>query len=196
MTSSAHIPLETLVDIAEKRLTPGALDVAMCHVETCSACDDKLRRLQQVIDLMRTDIAADAPRDVLVSAINIFSPQRESTAIRRVLAALTFDSRTATPAFGMRSLNTTWRQMLYSAQDDDVDLRIKVQNHECIVTGQIMREDCGEGLVEITGANGSTQTNLNALCEFSLPPVPIGKYSLRVTLPDVEIEIPDLELED
>src|SRR3954464_7167999 len=112
MNTSAHIPLETLVDIAEKRLTSGALEAAMSHVQTCSACNDTLRRLQHVILLMTTDPATDAPRDVLASAINIFSPEETASAIRRVVAALTFDSRTATPAFGMRSLNTAWRQML------------------------------------------------------------------------------------
>ena len=70
------------------------------------------------------------------------------------------------------------------------------QFNECIVAGQVIRESCGGGLVEISGATGSTQASLNALCEFTLPAVPIGKYSLRVIMPDVEIEIPDLDLED
>lgn len=204
MSSSAHIALETLVDIVEKRLTSGAMETAMAHVEECSACSAKLRRLQQVVLLMKSDTAKDAPRDVLASAMSIFSAERTSTAIRRVVATLVFDSRTARPAFGMRSLNTAWRQLLYTAPhgdiaDDaacDVDLRIKVQNQECTITGQVIREDCSGGIVEISGASGSTQANLNALCEFTLPPVPVGKYSLRVTLPDVQIEIPDLELED
>jgi hypothetical protein len=32
------------------------------------------------------------------------------------------------------------------------------------------------------------------LCEFTLPGVPVGIYSLLVSLHDVEIEIPELEL--
>ena len=204
MNGSPHIALETLVDIAENRLTSGALDTALTHVGTCSECNAKLTRLRQVVLLMKTDMAEDAPRDVLASAIRIFSPERTSTAVRRVVAALTFDSRSAGPAFGMRSLHTDWRQLLYSAQDSDVagdvasdvDLRIRVQNGECIVTGQVIREGCSGGFVEISGANGSTQTDLNALCEFTLPAIPVGKYSLRVMLPDIEIEIPDLQLED
>ncbi|HZN05342.1 MAG TPA: hypothetical protein VFB65_01095 [Pyrinomonadaceae bacterium] len=203
MSSSAHIALETLVDIVEKRLTSGAMETAMAHVEKCSACSAKVRQLQQVILLMTSDTAEDAPRDVLASAMSIFSAERTST-VRRVVATLVFDSRTARPAFGMRSLNTAWRQLLYTAPHGDiadnaacdVDLRIKVQNQECTITGQVIREDCSGGIVEISGASGSTQANLNALCEFTLPPVPVGKYSLRLTLPDVQIEIPDLELED
>ena len=193
---SSHIALETLVDMAEERLSAGALETAMAHVEACSACNDKLRRLEQVLLLMKTDTAEDAPRDVLASAINVFSPQRTSTAVPRIVAALTFDSRSARPAFGMRSLDSDWRQMIYSARDNDVDLRIRVQNEECIIAGQVIRESCNGGLVEISGATGSSQASLNALCEFTLPAVPIGHYSLRVIMPDVEIEIPDLDLED
>ena len=196
MNTSAHIALETLVDIAENCLTSGPLDTAMAHVETCSACNDKLLRLQQVILLMKSDAAQDAPRDVMASAISIFSPETTSISIPRIVATLVFDSRIATPAYGMRSLHTDWRQMLYTAQDSDVDLRIRVQNDECTIIGQVIREDCSGGIVEISGATGSTQANLNALCEFTLPAMPIGKYSLRLLLPDVEIEIPDLELED
>jgi hypothetical protein len=34
------------------------------------------------------------------------------------------------------------------------------------------------------------------LCEFKLPAIPVGNYSLRVRMSDVEIEIPELELKD
>jgi hypothetical protein len=39
-------------------------------------------------------------------------------------------------------------------------------------------------------------TELNELCEFTFPAIPTGNYSLRVRMPDVEIEIPELELKD
>jgi hypothetical protein len=96
----------------------------------------------------------------------------------------------------MRSIRTASRQLLYSAQEADVDLRISVQNEECVLSGQIIREGCQEGLVEISGASGSAAAALNELCEFALPPIPIGNYSLKVKMPDVEIEIPLLELKD
>ena len=37
MNTSAHISLETLTDIADKRLTGATLETAMAHVSTCSA---------------------------------------------------------------------------------------------------------------------------------------------------------------
>jgi hypothetical protein len=195
MNNSAHISLETLVDIAENRPTSGSLETAMAHVTTCSACDDTLRRVRQLILLMKTDTVPDVPRDVLMSAINIFSHERPSR-VRRLVATLTFDSRSARPAFGMRSLYTASRQMLYSAPDTDVDLRITIQGEGRVIAGQVIREGCTEGLVEISGATGYAQASLNELCEFTLPPIPIGNYSLRVTMPDVEVDIPQLNLKD
>jgi hypothetical protein len=194
MNTSSHISLEILTDIAEDRVAGAALNAALAHISTCAACDDILQRLRQLIVTMKSDRVPDAPRDVLASTINIFSPSQSP--LRRVVAILTFDSRSGGPAFGMRSLYRGSRQMLYSAQETDLDLRITVQNGECVVAGQIIRDGCAGGVVEISGATGSSQASLNELCEFTLPAVPVGNYSLTVRMLDVEIEIPELELKD
>ncbi|HEU5459987.1 MAG TPA: hypothetical protein VFU83_05800 [Pyrinomonadaceae bacterium] len=165
----------------------------MTHISTCSTCRDTLRRLQQLILMMRSDRSTDAPRDVLTSAINIFS-QEKRLPLRRIVALLTFDSRTAGPAFGVRSLSTASRQMLYSAGETDLELRITVQNDECILAGQVIGEGCAQGHVEISGAEGRSEATLNDAYEFTLPPVPTGRYSLTVRMQDLQIEIPELEL--
>ncbi len=193
MNNSSHISLETLVDIVEGRGTSESLERAVSHISSCSDCVDTLRGLQQVILTMKSDTAKDAPRDLLQSAINIFSPARRAP-LRHIIAILTFDSRLAGPAYGIRSLRSTSRQLLYSAQETDLDLRIIVQNDECIVAGQVIRADCVDGRVEISGDAGSATANLNEVCEFTLPAIPLGNYSLRVNMPDVQIEIPKLEL--
>lgn len=195
MNTSAHISLESLTDVAEDRATPEARDQAMAHVATCSACHDKLSRLKSLIFMMKNDPSQDAPRDVLMSAINIFSPRMQPR-VRRIIATLIFDSRAAVPGFGMRSLHSASRQLLYSAQEADVDLRITIQNEECIIAGQVIRDPCAGGIVEISGPTGSAQASLNELCEFALPALPLGTYSLRLTMSDVEIEIPELEFKD
>jgi len=195
MINSSHISLETLVDIVEGRATSAALEGAVAHITSCSDCVDTLRRLQQVIFTMKTDTGPDAPRDLLHSAINIFSPEKRSP-LRHIIAILTFDSRVAGPAYGIRSLRSSSRQLLYSAQETDLDLRVTVQNDECIVTGQVIRADCVNGQVEISGDAGSATASLNEVCEFTLPAIPLGNYALRINMPDVQIEIPELELKD
>jgi hypothetical protein len=194
MTNSTHIPADTLANIAEGTATAEAHEAAMQHIFGCSTCRDEFRALEQLILMMRSDSMTDPPRDVLNSAINIFS-QEEQSPLRSIVALLTFDSRTAGPAFGMRSLPGASRQMLYSAEDTDVDLRITMQNDECILAGQVMgRANCAEGHVEISGAGGRSEATLNEECEFTLPPVAAGHYSLTIRMPDLRIEIPELEL--
>lgn len=192
MNTSSHISLEVLTDIAEDRATSEAREAAMAHVKTCAACGDTLRGLKRLISMMKDDTLQDAPRDVLFSAINIFS----QPPVRRIIATLMFDSRTSARAFGMRSLHSVSRQLLYSAEEADVDLRLTIENEECILAGQVIRDSCAGGTVEIAGATGAAQGRLNELCEFLLPPVPIGTYSLRLTMPDVEIEILELDFKD
>lgn len=193
MNTSSHISLETLADLADDRLTEATLEAAMAHLSTCSACNDKLRRLQQLIFMMKSDKAKDAPRDVLMSALKIFLPEKQA-GLRRIIAILTFDSRNAGHAFGIRSLHTPSRQMIYSAEETDLDLRITVQNEECFLAGQVIQEGCAGGVVEITGTTGSAQASLNDLCEFTLPAIPLGNYLLRIRIEGLEIEIPELEL--
>jgi hypothetical protein len=142
---------------------------------------------------MKSDRTIDAPRDVLTAAINVFSQERRSP-LRRIVAFLIFDSRNTGPAFGVRSLSAASRQLLYSAEETDLDLRITVQNDECILAGQVIGEGCVGAQVEISGVAGSSTTTLNEVCEFTLPPIPVGNYSLTVRMLDREIQIPELEL--
>jgi hypothetical protein len=195
MNASSHISFAILADIAENRVTGVALETAITHVSACPECDDTLQRLLHLVVMMRSDTAENAPADLLLSAIDTFLPDVRQS-VRRIVAVLTFDSRSAGSAFGLRSVRATSRQLLYSAQDTDLDLRITVQNDECILTGQIIRDGCAGGRVEISGETGSAETTLNELCEFTLSPIPPGNYSLKVMMPDVEIEIPDLDLKD
>ena len=193
MTNSTHIPIEALANIAEGRATSEARETTMAHIATCSTCHDTLHRLLQLILLMKGDRTNDAPRDVLASAINIFSQEKRSP-LRRIVAILTFDSRNPGPVFGVRSLPTASRQMLYSAEESDLELRITVQNDECILAGQVIGEGWAGGHVEILGVAGRSEATLNDVCEFKLPPIPVGNYSLTVRMLDRQIEIPELEL--
>ena len=195
MNNSPHISLETLADIAEERAMPETRQAVERHLAVCTTCDATWQSLRRLILSMKSDTSEDVPRDVLISALQIFTPAR-MTPLRRIIAVLSFDSRAAGPAFGMRSIYTPSRQLLYTAQETAVDLRVTVENGECQLAGQVIRDNCGGAQIELSGATGTVNTELNELCEFTFPPIPAGNYSLRVRMPDVEIEIPELELKD
>jgi hypothetical protein len=195
MNKSPHISLETLADMAEERAQSETLQAAESHIAECETCNDGLQNLRRLILLMKSDTAEDVPRDVLRSVLSVFTPATPAP-LPRIIAVLTFDSRAAGPAFGMRSIRTASRQLLYTAQETALDLRVTVENEECSLAGQIIRDNCAGAQIELSGVTGTVTTELNELCEFSFPAIPLGMYSLRVRMPDVEIEIPELELKD
>lgn len=195
---SEHIDFARIADLAEDRVAPDMRTESMAHISSCSHCAEKLRRLDEVVRLMASDRSTDAPRDVVAYAMNIFSSRAKSSKQslkRRILAALSFDSSlNEAPAFGVRSGQTGSRQLIYSAEESDIDLRITLNDDMWVVAGQILREDCAGGRVEIEGLSGSAAATLNELCEFTFPAVPPGNYILRVNMTDVEVELPQLEL--
>ena len=194
--SSQHIPFATLADLADNRAPADERAASLAHVAACSSCAAELERLSQVVELMRTDTATDAPRDVIAYAVNTFQRKAsQPSRLRRIIAAISFDSdMNMAPAFGVRSGQATVRQLLYSAEESDIDLRISSQNDQWIIAGQLLGGDCVGGRIELEGENGLTAAELNDLCEFRLPPMPSGTYTFRLLLADSEVEFPQLEL--
>jgi hypothetical protein len=193
-----HTPFELLVDLAEGRVAPEDSRDARAHLSTCAACAGQLAQVERLTQMMRSDNSEDAPRDVLAAALSLFParPAREGF-LRRVVAALSFDSTAPAPAFGVRSGQaSSTRQLLFSAGDVDVDLRVAPDAEGWAVSGQVLGE-CAGGWAELGGAEESgraARAELNELCEFALPAVPAGSYTLRLRLDDLLVEIPDLNL--
>jgi hypothetical protein len=195
---SKHIDFATIADLAENRATASLRAESMLHIANCSDCAEKFQNLEHVVRLMQTDRTTDAPRDIVAYAMGIFSDRAKSprqSLKRRILAALTFDSHAnQVPAFGVRSGQSGARQLIYSAEEQDIDIRTTLHGDMWIVSGQVLREECTGGRVELKGVNGSATAAINELCEFTLPEVPSGDYFLRIHMADVEVEVPELEL--
>ena len=197
----SHISFERLADMAEGRLSAEETADARTHLASCTPCSSRAAELDRVAMLMRSDTSVDAPRDLVFGVIQSFHSRRTESApglLRRIVAALTFDSSSRTPAFGMRSGQTApARQLIFGAGDFDVDLRLAAGEEGWTVSGQVLGP-CEGGRVEafVAGAyeESAARASLNDLCEFTLPPVPEGVYALRLRLNDTEIEIPELSL--
>ncbi|HEX8772685.1 MAG TPA: hypothetical protein VF735_03700 [Pyrinomonadaceae bacterium] len=197
-TTSRHISFEKLADMAENRLPDEERAASLSHVAACAHCTSRLSELEQLINLMLTDRAEDAPRDVRADAVALFGVRGASTkpsVAQRLIAALSFDSARLSAAHGLRSGQPQARQLLYSAGENDLDLRIRPGGAEWFVSGQVLGQ-CEGGQVELQDEGGAAAAvvALNDLCEFALPPVPTGRYTLRLRLTDTEVEVPNLEL--
>ncbi len=197
-----HIPFARLADLAEGRLTPAEATEDRAHLDACTKCSAQAARLGHLAALMRADTSEDAPPALVADVVRMFRARKsqaeaEPGILRRLVAALAFDSSSLTPAFGVRSGQAApARQMLFSAGDLDVDLRLAQGTEGWTVSGQVLGP-CESGEVELIGTDGATvaHSTLNELCEFTLlPPQPEGVYTVRLRLDGAEVEIPELSL--
>lgn len=145
----------------------------------------------------------DAPEPVIQRALALFQRQRTVHVapglLQRLVAALTFDSGTASPlSFGMRSAGGATRQMLFSAGGHDVDLRISpadesrgVANTQWVLAGQVLGPEAG-GMVIVADGIGVeiASVALSELGEFRLPEVSPGDYTLTLKLGEITIVLP------
>lgn len=193
---SPHIPFTTLVDVADENSTTS--DEISQHLSACSQCSSQLEKIRQTIGLMTSDTIESPPsafvenaRRVFRSGTNSRKPSPEPSLMRRVIASLSFDSLTAAPAFGLRSQKSGGRQLIYSTETADIELRVSPENE---VAGQILGATCEDGKVNLESESFSASTTLNELCEFSFGAVPAGTYKISVHLPGLLVDIPQIEL--
>jgi hypothetical protein len=169
------------------------------HVATCSRCFEELAQLERLIGLMSTDNSQDAPVSIINRAKDLFRlrsvPTPPVTGLRsRILAALHFDSLGLAPAFGVRSGKPGARQLLYSTGTDEIDLRIEPAGEGWIVSGQVLGKSAASGRAILQGPSGLSQTTLNELSEFTLPPIPAGVYKLILSLVNVDVELEEIRI--
>lgn len=190
---SPHISFTELADVADEQSQPAAETLE--HLAACSHCAKELQTLRQSIALMRSDDVEDAPPSLIKNARDMFRVvNREPSRLARVLATLTFDSLTAKPAFGLRSGTTPERQLVYSTETADIDLRVSPQSGEWEIAGQILGSSQSGGKVNLESDSFSASAVLNELAEFGFRSVPSGIYTMFVHLPELEIEIAPLQL--
>jgi hypothetical protein len=150
----------------------------------------------------------DAPEHVIQRALAQWRPRGVPGAARsllqQMLAALTFDSGAATPlAFGTRSAGGTLRQLLFSAQGRDIDLRVAPVDAaggdpdaaRWQLSGQVLGPDSA-GTVVLADATGQVigETALSDLGEFRLPAMPAGAYTLTLRFAETEVVLPPVRV--
>lgn len=194
-THIPHISFTELADIAEDHSSASA--EILQHLAACSHCSQELRAIRQTLALMKSDHTEAAPVELVNYAKNLFRGQRgapKPSLVERVLAVLAFDSLTVAPGFGLRSGLAAGRQLIYSTEMADIDLRVSPQSGEWEIAGQILGSSHSEGKVNLESDAFSASANLNELSEFSFRSVPRGTYRMFVHLPNLEIETPPLEV--
>ena len=196
---SPHLRFAQLADWVEGRLSPDEQTAARAHLDHCPRCATKAAELERLVILMQTDESVEVAPEVLASVIHLFNSRAAASpplaTLRRVIAALRFDSLQQTPAFGLRSGLTAERQYLFSTPENDVQIQVEPSGELWAISGQVLGI-CAGGDAELRGDQVSAVCALSEGCEFALPSVPSGTYTLLLRLRDIELEIPDLTLGD
>jgi hypothetical protein len=196
-SNSSHIEFERLADLIEGRASQDERSALMAHISSCPQCSGTMNEIEQTINLMKTDASEDAPHNLIAAALQAFRSRiiPQQSGLRRVLAALKFDSLSLTPAFGLRSSVQTERQLIFSAGDNELQLQVSPAGEEWTIAGQVLGP-CSGGNIELRGAGFTERAELNALCEFTFSPVASGNYALTFQIGEVSLYIPDLRLGD
>lgn len=160
------------------------------------ADDDALgQRLHQAIQAL-----PDVPPALQRAAIALWPAGASGlkAVMQHIAAVLSFDSWAAPAmAAGMRSLRSPTRQLLFSAQGRDVDLRIAPVGPTWSITGQVLGPDDSGWveLVRVQQGSGQVQTDvltaaLDSLGEFRLEALERGSYALSLHLGDDTLVLP------
>ena len=153
--------------------------------------DELLAQLQQAIAAL-----PDAPAALLRAAHALWNAPPVATpragGMRRLLATLSFDSRTTTaPALGLRSASSPTRHWLFSTEGRDIDVRAAPDGATWQVSGQVLGPDAA-GLVRLAAADGAQRREvaLGDLGEFRFESVTAGLQVLTLQFDDLEIVLP------
>ena len=144
----------------------------------------------------------DAPEALIQRAIGLWQPRAAQAGsaggmLQRWLATLRFDSAaTGNVALGLRSSGTaTTRQLLFSAEGRDIDLRLEpLPDRQWRISGQVLGPDAA-GLAELRCGDAPVQQLAwNELAEFEFAPVPGDTCVLTLRSDGWEIEVPPFDL--
>jgi anti-sigma factor RsiW len=186
-----HPTFEQLVDLASGQLPLEEQAPTRAHTATCEACAADLAWLERT--LASLSLPTIGPPPAAAAHVKALLRTRRAPTRQRVGATLRFDSARAPQAGGLRADADDERQLLFAAGQFDIDVHLTPAEDQWVVAGQIFGP-ATSGAIELAGSSGAFRTALSDLCEFALPPVPVGRYTLFVQIDDLEVTIPDLEL--
>lgn len=207
MSAVCNVSFEDLVDYVEGQMASDRRSQVDAHLEGgCRTCERHVTWLRQVTDSMKADDSLEPPVWVTRRAVRLFEqqgPRRRPSLLQRFSAGLVFDNTWHAQLAGVRggSLAPT-RQMLFSSDDIDVDVRVDgtADQGEVTLVGQVLPNvDDGRDLsgVEVHLLQGRRELfhrTTDRLGEFTVGRLPHGKYRLLIRLADREITIPSFEI--
>jgi hypothetical protein len=200
---------ERLIDYVDSRLPEEEAAGLASHLANgCRDCEESRQWYERLQSIVASDDLLTPPQWAFNRAIRIFDrPLHRPALAERIaqgIAQLVFDSFARPSLAGVRSTETSNRQLLYSAGDYSIDLSIAPSERTGVdLEGQILNESdptfvsVSRLKLEIARGEEVLFTVLtDNMGEFKVSRVPQGVYDLRVDLSDGSLTIPAVPVRD
>ncbi len=164
--------------------------------------NQKLTEIERVLALARGAGQLETPPEWLEKSVIASWVMRNRTnevqtgggVLERLLAVLRFDSYALSPmAQGVRSGHRSVRQLLFSARDCDIDIRIAPARGNIGRTWQVSGQVLGpqsNGSVFLEGMQAKQKVVVDELGEFQFEAVNEGDYTMTLDLVGAAIVLP------
>jgi hypothetical protein len=208
MNDSKNSRFSELLDWLEGRLPPEEAQVVTERLETADTATqadlDWLRLFHQVRQSIQTALPPPSVRATLQERFAAYAETRELPGLfQRLLAMLTFDSRTQLVTVGLRSVadDTEPRQLIYTSESAEIVVTIQptLPDKNFTVTGQIFPlRDTPADAFSVQLLKDVREVGLVAaddLGEFTFTNLPAGEYSMVVSAGEYEVVISSLYLQ-
>jgi hypothetical protein len=195
---NGHLTTEELLSYLEGRAGDGAR--VRSHLEGgCGRCVGELEAWRGVLGLLRTSNSFAPPPGVVQNAFAIFDGfQPRPSAWQRLVASLTFDSRTQAGLAGARDVRSDSFQLLFEAEGLDIDLLCERTVEGWRISGQAVAADAegAPGIAELSSREATTESEIDARGEFRLVDLAPGTYDLVLRAGGREVVLGGIALDE
>jgi hypothetical protein len=195
---------ERLIDYLDGQLSADQSKSVTEHLASgCGKCEASRLWYEHVRAIAASDESVDPPSWVTRRACQLFDRGLRPNLIQQVgniIASLLFDSFAQPAVAGVRSTETTSRQLLYSADAYSIDLQISPSDKaSATVMGQILHKDdlrfesvSKIPLSLVQGGEAILSTVTNEAGEFVLTEIDCGEYDLLIDTRDMCVTVTGL----
>ncbi|MEW6126166.1 MAG: hypothetical protein AB1757_03810 [Acidobacteriota bacterium] len=194
---------ETLLDYLDGKLAAGeSTQVAEHLAGGCAQCAANQNWYTQLTAIAASDESVEPPPWVTKRALRIFETRKPRLVERlsQAIAVLMFDSFARPAMAGVRSTETTNRQLLYNAGAYSIDLQVAaISGSHADLVGQVLREDeasfesVANLSLELIGEDRKMhQASTNEMGEFTISSIKQGLYHLNIQTSEGNITAADV----
>ena len=198
---------ERLIDYLDGLLAPPEAEPVTRHLSSgCTQCGADREWYLAIKATTASDDSSAPPAWILKRAFRIFEAKGTKPGLverlGQLVASLVFDSLARPAMAGVRSTETTARQLLYRAADFSIDLQVVPSASSRLdLIGQVLREgeaafeSVGQLNLELVRAGAPVFSSCtNEMGEFTVCDIDSGVFDLRIKLPEGTITVPDLPI--